>query len=107
VPLAVLNGTLSHGMQTLLHSAMDPSSTESSLKNAAVNAPNGQIFIFTVFYLFAIFMLARRTGVRRAKRWALVGVGVGFMVVYFLAGLTITETEWVILLPKLQQAVTH
>ncbi len=110
VPMAVLNGTLSHGMQTLLHS-MDENATESQLHNAAVNAPNGQIVIFGVFYLFAIFMLARRTGVRRAKRWALVGVGVGFMVVYLLAGLTISSAEWDVLYPELQrlslQAAAH
>jgi hypothetical protein len=105
VPLAVLNGTLSHGMQTLLHS-LDENATESQLHNAAVNAPNGQILIFTVFYLFAIFMLARRTGVRRAKRWVLVGVGVLFMVVYLAAGLTITGAEWDILYPQLQQLST-
>ena len=102
VPMAVLNGTLSHGMQTLLHS-MDENATESQLHNAAVNAPNGQIVIFGVFYLFAIFMLARRTGVRRAKRWVLVGVGVLFMVVYLAAGLTITGAEWDVLYPQLQQ----
>jgi cell division protein FtsW (lipid II flippase) len=89
-------------MQTLLHS-LDESATESQLHNAAVNAPNGQIVIFGVFYLFAIFMLARRTGVRRAKRWVLVGVGVLFMVVYLAAGLTITGAEWDVLYPQLQQ----
>jgi hypothetical protein len=93
-------------MQTLLHS-LDESATEAQLTSAALHAPTGQIVIFTVFYLFAIFMLARRTGVKRITRWALVGVGVLFMVAYFATGLTITNAEWEILLPQLQQAVAH
>jgi hypothetical protein len=57
--------------------------------------------------MIALWMLGRRTGVKRSRRWGVVGVGFAFMVLYLACGLMITPGEWNELLPKLQQSLAH
>ncbi len=106
IPLAVMNGTLSHLTNTLLESLGGGESLE-SLTQSALEGPRGQIAMFCVFYMLALWMMGKRTGVIGAKRYFVVLVGIGFIAAYFACGLMITEAEWVEVLPKVQSAIAE
>ncbi len=107
IPIAVMNGTLSHLTNTLLES-LGMGENIDTLTKSALEGPRGQIVMFCVFYLTCLWMMGRRTGVARDRRYGVVLIGIGFMVLYFALGLMITPAEWEILLPKLQAALaTH
>jgi hypothetical protein len=103
IPIAVLNGTLSHAIKTLVENL--GSQAPEALYTSTVSSSQGNLALDGFFYLTAMWFLARRTGVKRTRRWGIIGVGVGFMVVYFALGLMISPAEWQELLPKLQQAL--
>lgn len=104
IPIAVMNGTLSHLSNTLLESLGGGENIE-TLTQSALQGPRGQIVMFCVFYITSLWMMGRRTGVSRNRRFGVLAVGIGFMVLYFAAGLMITAGEWQVLLPKLQAAL--
>jgi flagellar biosynthesis/type III secretory pathway M-ring protein FliF/YscJ len=57
--------------------------------------------------MICLWMLGRRTGVKRNRRWVVIGIGIAFMAVYIACGLMITPGEWEVLLPKLQAALSQ
>jgi len=103
IPLAVMNGTLSHLTNTLLET-LGGGETIESLTKSAVDSPRGQIIMFCVFYMLALWMMGKRTGVIGMRRWLVLLAGVGFLAVYFLLGLGITANEAAEVLPKLMAA---
>lgn len=103
IPLAVMNGTLSHVTNTIMES-LGGGDTIESLTKAAVDSPSGQIKMFCLFYMLAIWMLAKRTGVIGWRRWGVIVVGVVFLGVYFYCGLGITANEAAVVLPKMMAA---
>jgi hypothetical protein len=106
IPIAVLNGTLSHAIKTLVENL--GSKTSDALYASTVSSSQGGLVVGGLTYLTAMWFLARRTGVKRSKRVGVVCVGVSFMVIYIGLGLMISPAEWQALLPKLQQALaTH
>jgi len=105
IPVALMNGTLSHVVKTILE-GLGVQSTE-ALTKSALQSPWGYFVMNFIFYMIALWMLGRRTGVKRNRRWGVVGVGVAFMVLYLACGLMITPGEWNELLPKLQQSLAH
>lgn len=105
IPVAVLNGTLSHVVKTLVENLGTKS--EEALTQSALQSPWGYFVLNFIFYLLALWMMGRRTGVRRGKRIGLVLVGVGFMGLYLACGLMITPSEWTDLLPRLQQSLAN
>lgn len=105
IPIAVLNGTLSHAIKTLVENL--GTQTPDVLYASTVSSSRGNIMIDGLFYFTALWMLGRRTGVPRGRRWGVLSVGIGFMVVYLALGLLISPGEWQALLPKLQQALAH
>ena len=104
IPLAVMNGTLSHLTNTLLESLGMGQSVE-ALTQSALEGPRGQIIMFCIFYMTSLWMLGIRTGVKGWHRWGAIAVGIGFLVAYFACGLMITAGEWEGLIPKLQGAL--
>jgi hypothetical protein len=104
IPIAVMNGTLSHVTNTLLESLGMGESVE-ALTNSALQGTRVQIAMFVVFYMTSIWMFGGRTGVKGWRRWGVLSVGIGFMAIYFACGLMITASEWEVLLPKLQAAL--
>jgi len=104
IPLAVMNGTLSHVSNTVLDSLGGGESTE-ALTNSALQSPRGQIALFCVLYMTSIWMFGKRTGVKGWRRYGIIIVGIGFIAAYFICGLSITTAEWDVLLPKLQAAI--
>ena len=104
IPLAVMNGTLSHVSNTVLDSLGGGESTE-ALTNSARQSPRGQIALFCVLYMTSIWMFGKRTGVKGWRRYGIIIVGIGFIAAYFICGLSITTAEWDVLLPKLQAAI--
>ncbi len=105
LPIAVLNGTLSHAVKTLVEN-MGTQSVE-ALTQSALQGPRNYIVLNFCFYMICLWMLGRRTGVVRTRRWAIICVGIAFMAVYLASGLMITASEWQVLLPKLQEALSH
>ncbi|MEI6125051.1 MAG: hypothetical protein WCQ99_00720 [Pseudomonadota bacterium] len=101
LPLAILNGTLSHVMKTFLNNITASTATEETLTEAAYTTPLNQSLMFFLFYLFALWFMGRRTGLTRGKRLCVVFVGVLFIGTYIYAGLLIMPWEWRILMPKL------
>jgi hypothetical protein len=59
------------------------------------------------FFMTALWMMGRRTGVKRSRRWGILAVGAGFMALFVVLGLMIFPAEWNALLPKLQQSLAH
>ena len=104
IPLAVMNGTLSHVSNTVLDSLGGGESTE-AITNSALQSPRGQIAMFCVLYMVSIWMFGKRTGVKGWRRYGVLVVGIGFLAAYFVCGLSITASEWTVLLPKLQAAM--
>jgi hypothetical protein len=105
LPIAVLNGTLSHAVKTLVEN-MGTQTTE-ALTRSALEGPRNYIILNFFFYMICLWMLGRRTGVKRNRRWVVIGVGIAFMAVYIACGLMITPGEWEVLLPKLQAALSQ
>jgi len=103
IPLAVMNGTLSHLTNTLLET-LGGGETIEKLTTSAVDSPSGQIKMFCVFYMLALWMLGKRTGVVGKRRYAVLLVGIGFLVAYFALGLGITQMEAAEVLPKMMAA---
>jgi hypothetical protein len=103
IPLAVMNGTLSHLTNTLLET-LGGGETIEALTKSAVDSPSGQIKLFCVFYMLAIWMFAKRTGVIGKRRYLVLLVGIGFLAAYFALGLGITEMEAAEVLPKMMAA---
>jgi hypothetical protein len=103
VPVAVMNGTLTHVTNTVFESLGGGESIE-TLTQAAVDAPRGQIQMYCVFYMFAIWMLSKRTGVIGKKRWYVLLVGVAFLALYFALGLGVDAREAAEVLPKMMAA---
>ena len=104
IPLAVMNGTLSHVSNTVLDSLGMGEST-AALTKSALDSPRGQIIMFCVLYMLSIWMFGKRTGVRGWRRYGVLVVGIGFLAAYFASGLSITTAEWNVLLPKLQASM--
>jgi hypothetical protein len=104
IPLAVMNGTLSHLTNTLLESLGGGESLE-TLTQSALEGPRGQIAIFCIFYMTSLWLFSGRTGVKDWRRWGLIAVGIAFLAAYFSCGLMITAGEWEVLLPQLQAAL--
>jgi hypothetical protein len=104
IPLAVMNGTLTHLTNTIFESLGGGESIE-SITQSAVDGPRGQIAMYCVFYMLALWMMGKRTGVIGWRRYGVLLVGVGFLAVYFAAGLGITQAEWTVALPKIQAAI--
>lgn len=104
IPLALMNGTLTHLTTTLLEQLGGGENLEKLTRSALV-APRGQIFLFVVFYLTSLWMFGKRTGVKGGRRWGVVIAGVGVVAVYLSCGLMITAEEWALVLPKLQAAL--
>ncbi len=104
IPIAVLNGTLSHVVKTLIES-LGGGETAEKLFQSAVTGPRGTICMCIVFYFTSLWMFGRRAGIQGWKRWGVLGVGALFIAGYFACGLSITSTEWEVLLPKLQAAI--
>ena len=103
IPLAVMHGTLTHVTNTIFES-LGGGETIEMLTKAAVDSPRSQINMFCVFYLLALWMMAKRTGVAGKRRWFVLLTGVGFLVVYFAMGLGITNMEAAEILPKMMAA---
>ena len=106
LPLAVLNGILSHAVKTLVESLGGQTSVE-ALKASVVQSPWNFFGMNLLFFMTTLWMMGRRTGVLRSRRWGILGVGVAFMALYVALGLMITTAEWNALLPKLQQALSR
>lgn len=104
LPLAILNGTLSHLMKTLLKNVSAATATEEALTQAAYTTPMNQSMMFFFFYITALWFMGRRTGLSRKKRIGVVIVGILFIAAYIGAGLLITPSEWQVLMPKLMQS---
>jgi len=102
IPIAVLNGTLSHVVQTLLENLH--TANAEALTNSALRSPWSYFVLNFIFYMTALWMLGARTGVKGRRRWAVLGVGVAFMALYLAGGLMITPGEWQLLLPKLMKS---
>jgi len=103
IPLAVMNGTLTHLTNTLFET-LGGGETIESLTKSAVDAPRGQIAMYCVFYMLALWIMGKRTGVVGKRRWFVLLTGVGFLAVYFALGLGITANEAAEVLPKLMAA---
>jgi hypothetical protein len=103
IPLAVMNGTLTHLTNTLFET-LGGSETIESLTKSAVDSPRGQIAMYCVFYMLALWMMGKRTGVVGKRRWFVLLAGVGFLALYFALGLGITANEAAEVLPKLMAA---
>jgi len=101
IPIAVMNGTLSHLTNTLLETLGMGESVD-TLTKSALEGPRGQVIMFCVFYFTCLWMMGKRTGVKGWRRYGVLGVGLLFVGAYFMCGLMITADEWQILLPKLQ-----
>ena len=105
IPVAVMNGTMSHGVKTLVENLGTQS--EEALTQSALQSPWGYFVINFIFYMLGLWIMGARTGVNRGRRIGLILVGVGFMGLYLASGLMITPSEWAVLLPKLQQSLAH
>ncbi|MEI6127994.1 MAG: hypothetical protein WCQ99_15715 [Pseudomonadota bacterium] len=105
IPIAVLNGTLSHGVKTLVEK-MNTQTAEALYKSAVVS-PWSYFALNCIFYILGLWMFGRRTGVPRAKRKYVLAVGIAFLALYLGCGLMITPGEWSELLPKLQKSLAH
>ena len=103
IPLAVMNGTLSHLTNTILES-LGGGETIEALTKSAVDGPSGQIKMFCVFYMLAIWFFGKRAGVIGRKRYYVLLVGIAFLAVYFACGLGITPMEAADVLPKMMAA---
>ena len=101
IPLAVLNGTLSHVVKTMFE-RLELQSAE-SLTQGILQTPWSYFVLNFLFFMTALWMMGRRTGVHVNRRWVLVLLGTGFVALYLAAGLMIMPAEWEQLLPKLQQ----
>lgn len=107
LPLAIMNGTLSHVMKTYLENIDAASATPEALEQAVVTASNNYFYLFTLFYIIALWVMPRRTGVQGWKRWAVVAVGLLFIVAYVQAGLLIDAGEWAALAPQLMESLAQ
>ena len=107
LPLAIMNGTLSHVMKTYLENIDAASATPEALEQAVVSASNNYFYLFTLFYIIALWVMPRRTGVQGWKRWAVVAVGLLFIVAYVQAGLLIDAGEWAALAPQLMESLAQ
>ena len=70
LPIAVLNGTLSHAVKTLVEN-MGTQTTE-ALTRSALEGPRNYIILNFFFYMICLWMLGRRTGVKRNRRWIII-----------------------------------
>lgn len=95
IPLAVLNGLLSQVLQTILDNT---SGSIASMKMSVLYMPWGFMVMTLAFYLIALWVMGKRTGVNTQKRWLLIVVGLGFMIAYIASGLMISPNEWQMLL---------
>jgi len=105
IPIAVLNGTLSHAVKTLVENLT--TQAPETLKDSVVRGPWNFFALNFVFFMTALWMMSRRTGVARSRRWGVLAVGAGFMLLFVALGLMIFPAEWDALLPKLQQSLSH
>ncbi|MDD3654863.1 MAG: hypothetical protein PHO01_11935 [Desulfotomaculaceae bacterium] len=99
IPIAVLNGMLSHGVQTLMNSA--GAQSLATLKMGAVYSPWGYVILNYIFYMTSLWMMGGRTGVNTSRRWSLLVAGTIFLLVYIASGLMIFPQEWQALIPLL------
>ncbi|MCX8043499.1 MAG: hypothetical protein N3B18_05160 [Desulfobacterota bacterium] len=105
IPIAVLNGTLSHGVKTLVEKMGTQSAA--ALYKSAVITPWSYFTLNMVFYLIGLWFFGRRVGIQRQRRKYVMLVGIGFMALYLACGLMITPGEWQALLPELQRALSR
>lgn len=96
IPLAVLNGLLAQVLQTILDNIAVQSIA--NLKMSVLYMPWGFLVMTMAFYLAALWVMGKRTGVSPKKRWLLIGVGLGFVAVYVAGGLMISPHEWQMLI---------
>jgi hypothetical protein len=99
LPIAVLNGTLSHGLQTLIENSTVK--TVQALTVEAVYTPWSYFAMNLIFYLAGLWVMGKRTGVAKQKRYQLLGAGVLVMGLYLVAGFMIFPGEWQSLVGKL------
>ena len=107
LPIALLNGTLSHVMKTFLETVDAATATPEALKKVAVDASWNYFYLNFAFYMIVLWMMSQRTGAKRSRTWGVVGVGIAFMALYIACGLLIMPGEWAELQPKLLQALRH
>lgn len=102
IPVAILNGILSHGLQTLVDNLQTQS--VDSLKMALVISPLAYLIFIGLLYLASLWTMGRRTGVRTSRRIWLMIAGLTLLGGYLAAGLMITPDEWVKLIPILTRS---
>jgi hypothetical protein len=107
IPFALMNGTLSHVMKTYLENIDAASATPEALEQAVVTASNNYFYLFTLFYIIALWVMSRRTGVQGWKKWAVVAIGLLFTIIYVQSGLLIDASEWAVLSPQLMEALAE
>ncbi len=107
IPIAILNGTLSHVLKTLLKNIDSVTATKEALYKDVFISSWQFFFMFVIFYITALWFMGRRTGVLGWKRYAVVTVGIGFIVLYVAFGLMITPGEWETLEPILLNLFAH
>jgi len=105
IPIAVLNGTLSHGVKTLVEKM--GTQDAAALYKSAVVSPWSYFGLNMAFYLAGLWFFGRRVGISRPRRKFVMIAGIGFMALYLACGLMITPGEWQELLPKLQQSLSR
>jgi hypothetical protein len=105
LPIAVMNGCMSHVIKTYLENVDTASASVEALEKAVVVATNNFFWAYFVFYLLALWLMGRRTGVFGWRRWSVVVAGLVFMVGYVQCGLLIDAGEWAVLAPKLMEAL--
>jgi hypothetical protein len=103
IPIAVLNGTLSHAVKTAVESleSLGAQNAESH-KSSIVVMPWAYFIMNFIFYLIALWVMGVRTDVKRKRRILLLLAGTAFMALYVALGLMVLPGEWNTLLPELQ-----
>jgi cytochrome bd-type quinol oxidase subunit 2 len=107
IPIAMLNGMLSHVVKTILENVDAASATSEALEKAVVDTSWNYFYLNFIFYVIALLIMCRRTEVQRSRRWGVLAVGGCFVAVYIGCGLMIMPAEWAELQPKLMKALNH
>ncbi len=100
IPVAVMNGILSHGVQTLLNQMASQSIRD--LEFGVMDLPWVYFVLSAAFLLTSSWAMGERTGVSRERRRWLLVASAGFLVLYLAAGLMILPAEWTALITQLR-----
>ena len=104
IPLAILNGTLSHAVKTMVENLQNVGlQNAEALKQSVVGMPWSYFILNFIFYMISIWMMGIRTDVPVRKRILLLVLGVLFVGLYLALGLMILPGEWNQLLPELRK----